>query len=241
MGKRTAFTVMVRALLFVVGADVFAQDSSDVKKTVTLAPPTQLKPTFNGDKGTAKYYFFPNRNGAEWTLRTIQLLIDKDNKIVRADTLFAQSKVIDTARFSLQGLPLMVTSDTSYKSSGIGSRSEAFYYVDDSIAMTVANNSISNGENRIFLVAPIKLRNAWHEKFEDTIVTMIAGFGDSVVTSLGRFDHVMVTLTQEDYSDMRKYYAPGHGIIKSVYRSVGPSGYGLVIVTTEMIAFKKPD
>jgi hypothetical protein len=211
------------------------------KKTIAITPPSNLKPTMTGAPGTVKSYFFPDRIGAEWTMRTIQLLIDKDNKILRADTLYAQSRVVDTARFSLQRLPVMVTSDTSYKSTGKGVRTESLFYVDDSIAMTVFNNSISSAENRVFLVTPLKLRNAWHEKFEDSIVTMIAGFGDSVMTPIGRFDHVLVTLTQEDYSDMRKYYAPGHGIIKTVFRSVAPGGNGLIIVTTEMIAFKKPD
>jgi hypothetical protein len=104
--------------------------------------------------------------------------------------------------------------------------------------MTVFNNSITNQENRFFLVAPITLRNAWHEKYEDTIVTAVAGFVDSVITPIGIFDSVLVTLTQQQYSDMRKYYVPGHGIVKTIFRSPGPGGNGLVIVTTEMMAFK---
>jgi len=248
MAKFAAYTIPVCAFVVMLAANATAQDSSAVyqdtagiKKSIVITPPSNLKPTMSGAPGTVKNYFFPDKIGAEWTLRTIQLLIDKDNKIARADTLFAESRVVDTARFSLQRLPVMVTSDTSYNTSGQGVRTESAYYVDDSIAMTVFNNSITSGENRIFLVSPLKLRNAWHEKYEDTIVTMIAGFGDSVVTPIGRFDHVLVTLSQQDYSDMRTYYAPGHGIIKTIFRSVGPGGSGLIIVTTEMIAFKKPD
>jgi hypothetical protein len=168
------------------------------------------------------------------------MLFYQNGKLARADTLFSESLVIDNKRFSLQRFPLMVTSDTSYKSTGVGVRSESSYYVDDSIAMTVFNNSVSHGENRIFLVAPVKLRNAWHERSGDTTVTAIAGFVDSVVTPIGTFDSVLVTLTQPQYSDMRKYYVPGRGIVKTVFRSPGPGGRGLVIVTTEMVAFRKP-
>jgi hypothetical protein len=218
-----------------------AKKTTESKKTISLAPPSQLKPTMTGVPGTVKSYFFPDKIGASWKMRTIQVLLDKDKKFVRADTVFAESKVIDTARFSLQRLPLMVTSDSAYRPNDSGIRGESIYYVDDSVAMTVFNNSITHGENRIFLVSPLKVKNAWHEKAEDTIVTMIAGFGDSVMTPIGKLNNVMVTLTQQDFSDMRVYFAPGYGIVKSVYRSVGPSGKGLVIVTSEMIEFKKPD
>jgi hypothetical protein len=210
------------------------------KKAVAIAPSSRVKPTMTGTPGTVKYYFFPTDTGTWWKLRTVQLLIDQNNKLVRADTLFSESRVIDNKRFSLQRFPLLITSDTSYKSTGVGARSESSYYVDDSIAMTVFNNSVTHSENRIFLVSPVKIRNAWHEKFEDTTVTAIAGFVDSVTTPIGTFDSVLVTLTQQDYSDMRKYYVPGRGIVKTVFRSPGPSGRGLVIVTTEMVGFKKP-
>jgi hypothetical protein len=218
-----------------------AKKVTQPKKTISLAPPSQLKPTMTGAPGTVKSYFFPDKIGASWKMRTIQVLLDKDKKLVRADTVFAESRVVDTARFSLQRLPLMVTSDSSYRPNDSGVRGESIYYVDDSVAMTVFNNSITHGENRIFLVSPLKVKNAWHEKEGDTIVTMIAGFGDSVITPIGKLNNVMVTLSQQDYSDMRVYFAQGYGIVKSVYRSVGPSGVGLVIVTSEMIEFKKPE
>ena len=159
---------------------------------------------------------------------------------MRADTVYSESQVIDNNRFSLQQLPMMVTSDTSYRLGGEGVRSESVFYVDDSVAMTVFNNSIVSEANKIFLVTPVKVTNAWHEMTGDTTITAIAGFVDSVVVPLGRFDSVLVTLTQQEYSDMRKYYAPGRGIIKTVFRSPGPSGRGLIIVTMEMLEFRKP-
>jgi hypothetical protein len=267
MRKCAVFTIKICALVTLFGVKVFAQDSLSVKnhlaksktsasvthkkkktkskkkltpkKTISIAPLSRLKPTMTGTPGTVKYYFFPTDTGTWWKLRTVQLYIDQNNKVARGDTLFSESLVTSNKSFSLQRLPLLVTSDTSYKSTGVGVRSQSTYYVDDSIAMTVFNNSVTHGENRIFLVAPVKLRNAWHEKLDDTTVTAIAGFVDSVVTPIGTFDSVLVTLTQQQYTDMRKYYVPGRGIVKTVFRSPGPSGIGLVIVTMEMVAFRR--
>ena len=210
------------------------------KKSIREVPPLHFNPTTSGAPGSVKSYFFPNKLGASWKMRTVQLLFDDSNKLVRADTVFSVSKVIDTARFSLQRLPLMVTADSSYKPGGKGGRAESVFYVDDSIAMTVFNNSVSHGENHLFLVAPVKLRNAWHLKLDDTTITMIAGFGDSLMTPMGKMSHILVTLSQQDYSDMRTYFVPGYGIVKTIYRSVGPGGKGLVIITSEMMEFTLP-
>ncbi len=249
--KKAAFAIAICALLFSLGLAIFTDISlaqkakkkrkKKSKSIIKLAPPSNFKPTMTGAPGTVKYYFFPTAIGTKWTFRTIQLLLDFQGKLARADTIFTESQVVESNRFSLQRLPLMVTSDTSYKDTGVGVRSESVYYVDDSVAMTVFNNSITNQDNRFFLVAPLSDRNAWHEKSEDTTITAIAGFVDSVITPIGRFDSVLVTLTQLQYSDLRKYYVPGHGIVKTIFRSPGPSGRGLVIITTEMIAFQLPE
>jgi len=245
--KKAASAFLVCALLICVGAliitDVSTAQTKKKKKkksSISIAPPSNFHPTTSGDPGTVKYYFFPNDTGTYWKFRTIQIVLDQQGKLLRADTVYSESRVIANDRFSLQRLPLMVTSDTSYRVGGEGVRSESVFYVDDSVAMTVFNNSVVGQGNSIFLVAPVKKTNAWHEKQDDTTITAVAGFVDSVVTPLGRFDSVLVTITQQEFSDMRKYYAPGHGIIKTVFRSVGPSGRGLVIVTMEMLEFKKP-
>ncbi|MEP7235417.1 MAG: hypothetical protein ABI778_08995 [Ignavibacteriota bacterium] len=211
------------------------------KKTVFTTPVTRLHPTTTGKIGTVKYYFFPTDSGAWWKLRTVKFFVDEKGKIAHADTIFTESRVIENKAYSLQGLPLLLTSDTTYRINGEGMRTESAYYVDDSIAMTVFNNSVSHSENRIFLVAPVITRNAWHEKLEDTTITAIAGFVDSVAIPLGVFDSVLVTLTQSPFADMRKYYVPGYGIVKTMFRSVGPGGRGFVIVTTEMVEFRRPD
>ena len=247
MKSNAAFTTVVCALLVGFGAMIssdscIAQTKKKKKKksSLSIAPPSNFIPTMSGAPGTVKYYFFPNDTGTWWKFRTIQILLDQEGKLARADTVFSESRVTENDRFSLQRLPLMVTSDTSYRIGGIGARSESVFYVDDSVAMTVFNNSVVGQGNSIFLVAPVKMANAWHEKTDDTTITAVAGFVDSVITPLGRFDSVLVTITQQEYSDMRKYYAHGRGIIKTVFRSVGPGGRGLVIVTMEMLEFKKP-
>ena len=248
MTNRAAFNIGICTLLLafsfgVVGGESFAQvkkkkKKKKVKSAIKVAPASQFKPTVTGAKGTVKYYFFPTDVGTQWTLRTIQSLSDQKGRTVHSDTLFTTQQVIDSARFSLQRLPLVVTSDSSYQSGREGIRSESAYYIDDSVAMTVFNNSVTHGENRVFLVSPIKVGSNWPEKFEDTTFTTISAFTDSVMTPSGRFDSVLVTLTQKDFSDMRKYYAPRRGIIKSIYRSPGPNGRGLFVRTTEILAFK---
>lgn len=213
------------------------------KSAISIAKPSSFKPTFTGARGTAKYYFFPNKIGARWTLRTIRHVLDQGGKISRADTVYQQSVVIDSARMSLERLPLMVTSDTSFNvSTSEGARSESIYYVDDSIAMTVFNNGVTNGENRFLLIAPLTVGSSWPEKQGDSVRAIIGGIADSLIMQYGgKIEHVLITVTQLGNSDFRKFYAPGIGIIKMIYRSPGPSGRGLVIVTTEMTAFKLPE
>jgi hypothetical protein len=203
---------------------------------INVLPGEQFTPTRTFAFGTAGNYFFPTHAGAHWTLRTIQTLYNDSAKIVRADTVYNRQTVVDSARFSIQGLPLVVCRDYSYRSNAIDTlKTESYYYVDDSIAMTVFNNSIAHRQNRMFLVAPIEVGNHWHDQYDDTTVTMIVGYTDSLVTPAGRFDSVLITLTKREYSDLRKFFAPRTGIVKTVFRTVGPGGHGLVVVTMEMI------
>jgi hypothetical protein len=118
---------------------------------------------------------------------------------------------------------------------------KAMYYVDDSIAMTVVNNSVTHIENRVFLVSPLKVGNAWHEKYDDSIYCVIVSLSDSVETPLGTFDSAMVTVTRAGYAEMTKWYVQGYGLIRSVYRAPGPSSRGLIVVLTEMISLSKRD
>ncbi len=193
-------------------------------------------PTRSFAKGTVGSYFFPNRLGAGWTLRTVRTILSDSGKVLKADTIYYHQVVTDTAHFSLQRLPLTVLRDETYGPAKADTTlAESFFYVDDSLAMTVFNNSITQRQNRIFLVSPLEIGNHWHDTYDDTNITVIVGKVDSLITPVGRFDSVIVTLSRKEYSDFRKFFAPGYGIVKSIFRSPGPKGHGLFIITTDMI------
>ena len=55
-----------------------------------------------------------------------------------------------------------------------------------------------------------------------------------------KFDTALCTITRVGYSELRKYYAPGYGLVKSIYRAPGRGGHGLVAVITEMTSMILP-
>ncbi len=246
----TIALVMLATVLVVMDVAV-AQEKKSKKKKKKKSASTETRirvdsvsnftPTHTNKLGTVGGYYFPNKLGAAWTLMTIQTLITDSGVIARSDTVYMHEEVIDTARFSLQGLPLMICKDFSYRlSKRDTSKTESSYYVDDSIAMTVFNNSVTQKQNRTILVSPLRVGNSWKNMPGDTLGTTIINYVDSLVTPVGTFDSVLVTLTTHGNSDFRKFYAFGRGIVKMIYRSAGPSGHGLVIVTTQMIEFTLP-
>jgi hypothetical protein len=237
-----ALAALIAAALFIEPSSTLAKKKPKKKKkgfdgmNLRVDPGGHFKPSMTFAPGTVGNYFFPDRKGASWTLRTVQTVLSDSGKVLRRDTVVGKQTVVDTARFSLQRLPLMLTLDESYRpGSKDTTRSQSFFYIDDSVAMTVFNNSITARQNQVFLVSPLAIGNAWHDKYEDTLHTVIAGFVDSLMTPLGRFDSVLVTLTQTPVMDFRKYFAKGYGIVKTIFRSPGPRGHGIVIITTEMI------
>ncbi len=246
------FTIIVVMFVAVAMVTDFssAQEKKSKKKkkkkptsatTLRIDSVSNFKPTHTNKLGTVGGYYFPNKLGANWTLMTVQTLITDSGLIARSDTIYMHEEVIDTARFSLQGLPLMVCKDFSYRlSKRDTNKSESSYYVDDSIAMTVFNNSVTQKQNRTILVSPLVVGNSWKNMPGDTLGTTIISYVDSLVTPVGRFDSVLVTLTTHGNSDFRKFYAFGRGVVKMIYRSTGPGGHGLVIVTTQMIEFTIP-
>lgn len=243
----TIIVVMVVAVAMVTDFSSAQEKKSKKKKkkksatTLRIDTVSNFKPTYTNRLGTVSGYYFPNKLGAHWTLMTIQTIITDSGLIARSDTVYMREEVIDTARFSLQGLPLMVCKDFSYRLSKRDTiKTESSYYIDDSIAMTIFNNSITQKQNRTILVSPLKVGSSWNETSGDTLGTEIISYVDSLVTPVGRFDSVLVTLTRRGHSDFRKFYAFGHGIVKMIYRSAGPSGHGLIIVTTQMIEFTIP-
>jgi hypothetical protein len=223
--------------------DTFAQKKKPSKqkkqdKTKIMVDPTKnFLPTRTFASGTVGSYFFPRWVGSTWMHRTVRLIFDDTGKVVRSDTSFAIQKVVNDTAFSLQHLPLLKCETIGFLPGASDSvHSTAYYYVDDSVAMTVVNNSVTHVENRIFLVAPLRDSNAWHEKFDDSVFCVIVSMADSVVTPMRRFDSVLTTVTRRGYSELRKNYVQGFGLVKSVFRAPGPGGHGIVAIMTEMIA-----
>jgi hypothetical protein len=244
MKVRNIFVLCILAsLVLAVGVNAQTQNKSKKKKpkkTVTQAPKVDLKPTFTGKKGTVASYFFPTDSGTAWQMRTIRMQFDDTGKIVFSDTTFNEQKVSTNKGFSLQKMPLVICETKGYKLGGLDTAlGKAYYYVDDSIAMTVVNNSVNHGENRVFLVSPLRDSNAWHEKWEDSVYCVIESMNDSCETPIGKFDSVLTTVTRAGYTELRKYYVQGYGLVKIIFRAPGPGGHGIMAVKTEMTALAR--
>jgi hypothetical protein len=207
------------------------------KTKIMVDPSKNFLPTRTFASGTVGSYFFPRWVGSTWMHRTVRLIFDDTGKVVRTDTSFAIQTVVSDTAFSLQHLPLMKCETIGFLAHSADSiRSSVYYYVDDSVAMTVVNNSVTSVDNRVFLVGPLRDSNAWHEKYDDSVSCVIVSMSDSVVTPMRRFDSVLTTVTRHGYSELRKNYVQGFGLVKSVFRAPGPGGHGIVAIMTEMIA-----
>lgn len=245
------FPLLAFLIMLLFGIDeAAAQKSKKKSSSKTEQPKTQvkvregakLKPTHTGAPGTAISYFWPMKPGASWTHRTVRIRMDEAGKVVATDTAFNTHRVISDTDFSLQHLPIVRCETSGYKAGGLDTgKATAYYYVDDSIAMTVMNNSINHRLNAVFLVAPLREGNAWHEKYDDSVYCMIGDFLDSVETPVGTFDSVLMTVTRVGYTELVKFYAQGYGLVKSVFRAPGPGSVGVLAMVTEMVALKPPD
>lgn len=212
------------------------------KPSVKVQPGTKFTPTRTSAPGTVASYFWPTKPGWVWTHRTVRIRMDDSGRVVATDTAFNTHRVISDTEFSLQQFPIIKCETMGYRAGGNDTgRSTAYYYVDDSIAMTVMNNSISHRLNAIFLVSPLRVGNSWREKFDDTTYCTIADWVDSVETPMRNFDSVLMTVTRVGYTELVKFYAQGFGLIKSVFRAPGPGSHGVVAMITEMVALKPPD
>jgi hypothetical protein len=212
------------------------------KPEIRVEDGPEFSPTRTGAPGTAMSYFWPTKVGTTWMHRTVRIRMDDTGRVVATDTSFNTHRVVSDTEFSLQRLPLVKCETEGYRSGGSDTgRSVAFYYVDDSIAMAVMNNSVSHRMNAVFLVSPLREGNAWHEKYDDTSYCVIGGWVDSVETPMRTFDSVLMTVTRAGYTELVKFYAQGYGLIKSVFRAPGPGSRGIVAMVTEMMALKPPD
>ncbi|MBS1904007.1 MAG: hypothetical protein JSS75_09905 [Bacteroidetes bacterium] len=243
-----ALALALAATLFIDPALLNAQQAPKKKKRkkshfhLSVDSAAHFLPSRSFGPHTVGGYFFPDRKGATWTILTVQTVLNDSTKVVRRDSVINREVVVDTASYSLQGLPLIKCQDRAYKPHGTDTATtDVFYYVDDSVAMTVFNNSVSHQLNKIFLVSPLEIGNRWHDKYGDSVQTVIAGYADSVITPMGRFDSVLVTLTRMGHADLRKFFARGYGVVKTIFRSPGPSGHGIIIIEATMTECRRPD
>jgi len=206
-----------------------------------VAKPEQLggfHPTCNLDSNSVGFYFFPANLGAKWTLRTISEYLDAQNKLLKSDTAFSFERVVSDSERTLQGLPVLgVESSVPYLAGREDSAKvkRVEYYVDDSVIMTVINHSISNGLNHILLVNPIRLGASWKDAADDTIRSHIIATAEPVSTPIGDFKSAIVVQTSVGFGELSKYFVPGVGIVKTIFRGIPPAQNGTFVVTSELI------
>jgi hypothetical protein len=201
-------------------------------------------PTYDLDSGSVGNYFFPANRGAKWTMRITTQIFDAHSKLVRADTSFSFERVVSDSNSTLQGAPVLeCESSAPYKLGGeLTARTmPVTYYVDDSIVMFVLNHSMTSSENRYLLVNPLTVHNRWHDKAEDTTVTEIIATSEPVSVPYGSFKNALVVRTHTRDGDLSKYFVPGVGIAKMVYRGGPERLNGTLVVTTELIALDRGD
>jgi hypothetical protein len=215
------------------------------KPAIKLGQPTgSFHPTCNLDSGSVGFYFFPANLGAKWTMRVITQLIDNQSKVVKADTSYSFERVVSDSNTTLQGAPVLeVESSAAYKPGGelTARTQQVTYYVDDSIAMLVVNHTLVGADNRYFLVNPLVVGNHWHDNPEDTVVSQIIATNEPVSVPYGSFAKSIVVRTRLHDGELSKFFVPGVGIAKTVYRGWPERLNGILVVTTELIALDKGD
>jgi hypothetical protein len=208
------------------------------------SPKAADRPTYNLDSGSVGNYFFPANLGAKWTMRIVTQIFDNQSKLVRVDTSYSFERVVNDSNRTIQGAPVIeVESSRPYKWGDelTAATMPVTYYVDDSIAMFVINHSLTSTDNRFLLVNPLKVGNHWHDKQEDTVVSEIIALSEPVTVPYGQFANALVVRTKTHDGDLAKFFVPGVGIAKMVYRGWPERLNGVVVVTTELIALDKGD
>ncbi len=209
-----------------------------------ILPNNGFQPTCNLDSGSVGFYFFPANLGAKWTLRTVSQTLDLTNKVLASDTLYHFERVISDSNKTLQHLPVLrCESSFSYRE---GHDTEVKvkqteYYVDDSTVIAVMNHSVSNSLNHTMLVNPIRVGASWRDNADDTVRSTVIAMDEPVITVMGSYPKSMVVLTKIGFGELSKYFVPGVGIVKSIFRGISPSQNGIYVVTTELVNLEKGD
>lgn len=215
------------------------------RKAISVAKPAAvLHPTCELDSGSVGYYYFPANLGAKWTMRVITQIYDAKSQLVQTDTSFSFEHVVSDSNTTLRSEPVLeVESSAPYKAGGefTARTMPVTYYIDDSVVMFVVNHSLTSSENRFLLVNPLTVGNHWHDRAEDTVVSEIIATHEPVTVPYGAFKNALVVRTRTQTGDLSKYFVPGVGIAKMVYRGWPERLNGTVVVTTELIALDKGD
>ncbi len=209
---------------------------------LSLVPQETFRPTCNLDSNSVGFYFFPPNVGAQWTLRTISQVLDDTNKVLRSDTTYSYEKIVSDSNRTIQGLPVLeCESSMPYHSGDSIKLRPVEYYVDDSVVMTVFNHSITSDLNHVLLVNPLKTGAWWKDVSSDTIRTTVIATAEPVSVPYGSFERSLVVRTPAGFGEMSKYFVPGVGIVKMVFRGIPPAENGTFVVTTELIALDRGD
>lgn len=216
--------------------------SKKKKPRASVMKPAVFRPTCNLDSNSVGLYFYPANLGAKWTLRTISQVLDPNNKVLKTDTTYSFEQIISDSNRTMQGLPVLVChSSTPYHAGEDSSATlkEVEYYIDDSVIMTVFNHSITSGMNHFMLVNPLRLGASWKDMVDDTIRSTIIATKEPVSVPYGNFSNALVVSTPAGFGQMAKYFVPGVGIVKVIFRGIPPQANGTFVVTTELIALDR--
>lgn len=213
------------------------------KLHISKIAPAPFHPTCNLDSNSVGFYFFPPNLGAEWNMQTVSQVLDMQNQLVRSDTTYSFEKVISDSNRTLQGLPVLTCESVfPYHKGGEDSAKKTIveYYVDDSVVMTVFNHSITSELNHVLLVNPLDSGASWKDVSEDTNRTVILSTDEAVSTAMADFPHSLVIQTPAGFGMMSKYFVKGVGIVKVVFRGLGPQN-GTFVVTSELTHLDRGD
>lgn len=221
----------------------FAQKAAKLSKkpkpSVSVVKPTVFHPTCNLDSNSVGFYFYPTNLGAKWTLRTISQDLDANNKLLKSDTTFSFEQIISDSNRTIQGLPVLVCLSSMPYHTGEDSTAKVKtveYYIDDSVIMTVFNHSITSELNHFMLVNPLQIGASWKDLVNDTLRTTILATQEPVSVPYGNFSKALVVNTPAGFGQMSKYFVPGVGIVKIIFRGIPPQANGTFVVTTELVA-----
>jgi hypothetical protein len=177
-------------------------------------------------------------------MRIITQIFDTKSKLVQSDTSFSFERVVSDSNTTLRLEPVLeVESSAPFKAGGelTAQTRPVTYYLDDSVVMFVINHSLTSSENRFLLVNPLTVGNHWHDRAEDTVVSEIIALQEPVTVPYGAFQNALVVRTRTQTGDLSKYFVPGVGIAKMVYRGWPEGLNGTVVVSTELVALDKGD